>query len=112
MAGPNTLNFDDGNFESDVLNADVPVLVDFWAQWCAPCQMLGPTIDDLATEYEGKVKVGKLDVDSAPNVTAKYGVQQIPTVILFQNGEPVERMVGAKNKREYKAVLDSKIAAG
>ncbi|MCH8807651.1 MAG: thioredoxin [Planctomycetes bacterium] len=109
MAGDNTLKFNEDNFESDVLNADMPVLVDFWAEWCGPCLMLAPTIDELATEYQGRAKVGKLDVDSMPKIASQYGVQNIPTVIVFDKGQPVERLVGAKTKREYKEVLDAKI---
>ncbi|HMQ16429.1 MAG TPA: thioredoxin [Phycisphaerae bacterium] len=111
MAGANTQNFTDDNFDAEVLNSAVPVLVDFWAEWCGPCQLLAPTIDELASEYAGKIKVGKVDVDSAQKIAAKYNVQQIPTVMLFDKGQPVERMIGAKNKREYRAVLDARVAA-
>lgn len=111
MAGGNTLQFTEDNFESDVLGADTPVLVDFWAEWCGPCQVVGPIIDELANDYAGKIKVGKVNVDNAPNVATKFGVTNIPTVIVFEKGEPVERIVGAKSKREYKAVLDAKIGA-
>ncbi|MBW7906061.1 MAG: thioredoxin [Phycisphaerae bacterium] len=111
MAGANTQNFTDDNFDAEVLNSAVPVLVDFWAEWCGPCQLLAPTIDELASEYAGKIKVGKVDVDSAQKVAAKYNVQQIPTVMLFDKGQPVERMIGAKNKREYRAVLDARLGA-
>jgi thioredoxin 1 len=111
MAGANTQNFTDENFDAEVLNSAVPVLVDFWAEWCGPCQLLAPTIDELASEYAGKIKVGKVDVDSAQKIAAKYNVQQIPTVMLFDKGQPVERMIGAKNKREYRAVLDARVAA-
>jgi thioredoxin 1 len=90
----------------------MPVMVDFWAEWCGPCQLVGPVIDELATEYEGKVKIGKVDVDKARETATKYGVQNIPTVIVFEKGQPVERIVGAKNKREYKAVLDAKTGVG
>jgi thioredoxin 1 len=106
MAGQNTLDFTDDNFDAEVLKAKVPVLVDFWAEWCGPCLMLAPTIDELAGEYQGKIKVGKCDVDKAPNLATQYGVQNIPTVLIFNNGQPVHRIVGAKNKREYKGLLD------
>lgn len=110
MAGANTLSFDDKNFDSEVLKATGPVLVDFWAEWCGPCQALAPTIDELATEYSGKAKVGKLDIEAAGVTAARYGVQSIPTVIVFQNGEPVDRLVGMRGKRDYKAALDAKLA--
>lgn len=109
MAGANTLEFTEESFDSDVLNADVPVLVDFWAEWCGPCQLIAPVIDELATEYAGRIKVGKVDVDKCPNISARFGVSNIPTVIVFQGGRPVERIVGAKTKRDYKAVVDAKL---
>ncbi len=111
MAGANTRDFNDENFEAEVIESDVPVLVDFWAEWCGPCVMLAPTIDELADEYEGRVKVGKLDVDKSQAIAGKFGVQNIPTVILFDKGEPVERIVGQRAKREFKAVLDACVGA-
>jgi thioredoxin 1 len=111
MAGANTKTFDDANFESEVLQSDIPVLVDFWAEWCGPCQLLAPTIDELATEYAGRVKVGKVDVDRASRIAARFGIQSIPTVILFENGQPVERLVGARPKKEFKTLLDAKVGA-
>ena len=111
MAGANTLTFDDANFEREVLQSSTPVLVDFWAEWCGPCQVLAPTIDEIANDYHGRIKVGKVDVDQAQQTAMKYNVQSIPTVILFQNGEPVEKLIGTKPKREYARVLDAKVGA-
>jgi thioredoxin 1 len=109
MAGANTLHFDDANFETEVLKSSTPVLVDFWAEWCTPCVALAPTIDELANDYQGKVKVGKVDVDKAPKVAAQFGILNIPTVIIFKTGQPVERIVGGKRKSDYKTLIDSKI---
>lgn len=109
MAGQHTLTFDEGNFEGEVLQSPVPVLVDFWAQWCGPCHMLASTIDELAEEYQGRVKVGKVDVDSANALAGRYGIQNIPTVLLFDRGDLAERLVGAKHKRDYKALLDARL---
>ncbi len=111
MAGANVMQFDDTNFESEVIQSTTPVLVDFWAEWCGPCQMLAPTIDELATDLAGKVKVGKLNVDLAPGVAARFGVQSIPTVILFQAGQSVERIVGARKKADYRNVISQKLGA-
>jgi thioredoxin 1 len=105
------LHFDDDNFEDEVLNATVPVLVDFWAEWCGPCQMLGPVIDELAKEYAGKVKVGKVDVDQAHNTALKFGVQNIPTVVLIHNGQQVQNFVGVRKKGDYKAAINALIGA-
>ena len=111
MAGANTLSFTDDNFEAEVLQADQPVLVDFWAEWCGPCKMLAPTIDELADDYTGRVKVGKLDTDTNQKVAAKYGISSIPTVILFHNGEIKEQFVGLRSKADFTAVLDQTVAA-
>ncbi|MGD8451404.1 MAG: thioredoxin [Phycisphaerae bacterium] len=110
MAGENTLHFDESNFEAEVLQSDVPVLVDFWAEWCGPCLMVAPTIEELANEYQGKAKIGKCDVDKAQQLAVQFGVQNIPTVIVFKGGQPLHKIVGAKNKREYCAVLDEILA--
>ena len=112
MAGDNTLKFDDDSFETEVLQANIPVLVDFWAEWCGPCLMLAPVIDDLADIYAGKIKVGKLDIDKSPQIAARFGVQNIPTVILFENGESAEKIVGAKPKKDFESILNAKLASG
>ena len=98
MASANTLEFTDANFESEVLKSSVPVLVDFWAEWCAPCRMLTPTIDALATETAGKAKVGKVNVDNSREVALKFGIQSIPTVMVFKNGQLVKKWVGLVQK--------------
>ena len=111
MAGPDTLEFTDANFEQEVLQSDVPVLVDFWAEWCGPCKALGPVIDELATEYQGKVKIGKLDTDANVQISTKYAVSAIPTMILFQGGEIKEKIVGLRNKQDLASTLDSATAS-
>jgi thioredoxin 1 len=107
MAGQDTLTFTDATFESDVLKSDVPVLVDFWADWCGPCRMMGPTVDQVATEYTGKVKVGKLDVDSNQQIASRYGIRGIPTLLLFKDGKVVDQKVGAIGKPEFQKMLDA-----
>lgn len=111
MAGANTKTFSEDNFESEVLKSNQPVLVDFWAEWCMPCKALGPTIDELATEYAGKVKVGKVDTDSNQSLSAQYGISAIPTVILFQDGQIKERFIGLRSKKDFKASLDQVVTA-
>lgn len=101
------LQITDASFEEVVLKSDKPVLVDFWATWCGPCRMLGPVIEEITTEYEGRVVVGKVDVDSNQEYAAKYGVRNIPTVLVFQNGEVVGRQVGVAPKNTYTEALDS-----
>ena len=93
------------NFETEVLNSDIPVLVDFWAGWCGPCKMLAPTIAELAEEYEGKVKVGKFNIDEDASVAMQYGVASIPTVLLFKNGEVVDKSIGFVPKADIETML-------
>jgi thioredoxin 1 len=109
MAGANTLNFTDDSFDQDVLQAEKPVLVDFWATWCGPCVAMAPVIDQVADEYEGKVKVGKLDVDSNPGSASRYQVRGIPTMLLFKNGQVVDQVVGAVGKAKLTQLLDGHI---
>ncbi len=105
MASDAVLELTDDNFEAQVIQSDTPVLVDFWAEWCMPCRMLAPTIDELAREFVGKVKVGKVDTDSNREVSIKYGISAIPTVILFKAGQPVRKFVGVAPKQEFVAEL-------
>lgn len=97
------------NFTDEVLNSDKPVLVDFWASWCGPCKMLAPTIEALAAEYEGKIKVGKVNVDDEQALAADYGIASIPTVILFNKGEIKETLIGYRGKEDFEAVINSQI---
>ncbi|AWH84025.1 thioredoxin [Flavobacterium album] len=97
----------DANFDELVLKSDKPVLVDFWAAWCGPCRMVGPIIDEISNEYAGKAVVGKVDVDANQEFAAKYGVRNIPTVLVFQNGEVVGRQVGVAPKQTYTNAIDA-----
>ena len=106
MANDAVLEITDANFDEQVAQSDQPVLVDFWAEWCQPCKMLGPTIDALANEYQGKVKVGKVDVDTNRDTAIKFQVQGIPTVILFQGGEVIKSWTGALPKQTFADELD------
>ncbi|MEW6524778.1 MAG: thioredoxin [Bacillota bacterium] len=106
MAG-GTITLTDKNFGAEVLNADMPVLVDFWAAWCGPCRMIAPTIDELARDYAGRVKVGKLNVDDNGNTAAQYGIMSIPTLLLFKDGKAVDKVVGAVPKRDLQRRLDA-----
>jgi thioredoxin 1 len=106
MAGQNVIELTDQNFEQEVLKSDVPVLVDFWAEWCMPCKMLTPTIEKLAKDYQGKIKVGKVDTDSNRDTAIKYSISNIPTVMLFEGGEVSQRFVGLQPEKKFKEALD------
>src|SRR5437899_12806242 len=96
----------EANFEEEVLRSPTPVLVDFWAEWCGPCKMIAPVLDELATEYDGRVKIGKVNIDEHQDLAAEYGIRAIPTLLLFKQGEVAEQIVGARGKRELKASFD------
>ena len=101
------LEITDATFDEVVLKSDKPVLVDFWAAWCGPCRMVGPVIEEIATDYDGKAVVGKVDVDANQEFAAKYGVRNIPTVLLFKNGEVVDKQVGVAPKTTYTQKIDA-----
>ncbi len=103
----NVYEFTDKNFESDVQESDIPVLIDFWAVWCGPCKAIAPVIEEVADEYKGKIKVGKVDVDKNQNTAMKYGVRSIPTLLLMKDGEVVNQLVGAVPKSNITDVLES-----
>ena len=104
------LEITDSNFDELVMKSDKPVLLDFWAEWCGPCRMVGPIVEEVAKDYEGKVVVGKLDVDSNPNVSMQFGVRNIPTLLIFKNGQIVDKQVGAVPKNILSKKLDAQLA--
>ena len=106
MASPSIVMLTQENFSQQVLQSPAPVLVDFWAEWCGPCKMIAPLLDELADEYDGKVKIGKVNIDEQQNLAAEYGVRAIPTLLVFQNGQVADQLVGARSKRDLKASLD------
>ena len=106
MASPLICALTQDNFEKEVLQSTTPVLVDFWAEWCGPCKMIAPLLDELADEYDGKVKIGKVNIDEQQALATKYGIRAIPTLLLINQGQVAEQMVGAKSKRDLKASLD------
>jgi thioredoxin 1 len=110
MAGLNIIDLTQDNFSKEVLESSTPILVDFWAEWCGPCKMIAPVLDELADEYDGKVRIGKVNIDNEQGLAAEYGVRAIPTLLLFQKGQVAEQIVGLKSKRDLKNSFD-KVAA-
>ena len=106
----NALQVDEASWDAQVMKSPVLVLVDFWAVWCGPCQMVAPIVDELATEYAGKVKVMKLNTDENPEIAGRYQVMSIPTILFFKDGQLVEKLVGARPKRQFKEVIESLLA--
>jgi len=110
MASENVLELTDDNFENEVINSDKPVLVDFWAEWCMPCRMIAPTIDELANDFAGRVKVGKVDTESNRDVAIKFNISAIPTILLFKDGQVLRKFVGVTSKDQFAEELEN--AAG
>src|SRR5437868_9207453 len=106
MAAANMVTLTQENFAKEVLQSSVPVLVDFWAEWCGPCKMIAPLLDELASEYDGRIKIGKVNIDDHQNLATQHGIRAIPTLLVFKNGEVAEQIVGARSKRDLKASLD------
>ena len=110
MAAANKVTLTDGNFSQEVLKSTTPVVVDFWAEWCGPCKMIAPVLDELAGEYDGKVKIGKVNIDEHQQLAINYGINSIPTLLFFKNGEVADQVVGMRSKRDLKASFDRVLA--
>jgi len=109
MASDKVLEFSDANFEDEVINSDIPVLVDFWAPWCGPCRIIAPVVEEISESHDGKIKVGKLNVDDNQQTSMKFGIRSIPTLLVFKNGEIFEQIIGAVPKTEIERVVNSAI---
>ena len=107
--GPDVFKITDANFDAEVAKSGIPVLVDFWAEWCGPCRLMGPILDEMAPAYAGKLKIGKLNVDENQDAPSKFGVMNIPTMIVFKNGKEAERIVGAVSKADLQKKIDKAI---
>lgn len=106
MAAETILTLTDTNFDGEVIKSPMPVLVDFWAEWCGPCKMVAPILDELASEYNGRVKIGKVNVDDHQPLASQYGIRAIPTLLIFKQGQVVDQVVGLRSKKDFKAKLD------
>jgi thioredoxin 1 len=106
MAAPNIVIITDTNFDKEVLQSTSPIVVDFWAEWCGPCKQIAPVLDELATEYDGKVKVAKVNIDEFQDLAARFRINSIPTFLFFKNGQVVDQVVGLRSKKDFKSKLD------
>ncbi len=111
MASENVQEFTNDNFQAEVLDAELPVLVDFWAEWCMPCRMLAPTIDQIADDFAGKIKVGKVDTDGNQEIGVQFEISAIPTIIIFKGGQPAKKFVGLTNKTDLETALNEMLSA-
>ena len=110
MASDAIIEISDSNFESEVVNSDLPVLIDFWAPWCGPCRAIAPLVEEISSSYAGKIKVGKMNVDENQSTTMKFGIRSIPTLIMFKGGEAVDQIIGAVPKSEIERVVEKSLS--